>query len=66
MNDRAEQILAGGNVAGMVVRIGATVRKPPSASTVAVQALLEHLASVRFSGAPRTLVQAWTDALLTP
>ncbi len=53
MIDRAEHLLAGGNVAGRVVRVGATVRKPSTAATAAVQALLEHLASVRFSGAPR-------------
>jgi hypothetical protein len=48
-----EQLLAGGNVAGAVVRVGDTVRKPATAATPAVEALLEHLAG--FDGAPRTL-----------
>jgi Ser/Thr protein kinase RdoA (MazF antagonist) len=38
-----------------VVRVGATVRKPASASTAAVEALLEHLRSAGFDGAPRAL-----------
>ncbi len=47
--------LPGGNVADAVVRIGATVRKPPTPATPAVEALLEHLAAVGFPAAPRTL-----------
>jgi len=50
-----EQVLAGGNVAGRVVRVGATVRKPATSATPAVEALLEHLTAAGFSGAPRTL-----------
>jgi len=50
-----EQVLAGGNVAGRVVRIGTTVRKPATSATPAVEALLEHLMAAGFSGAPRTL-----------
>jgi Ser/Thr protein kinase RdoA (MazF antagonist) len=47
--------LTGGNVSASVVRVGETVRKPASASTGAVEALLEHLAAVGFEGAPRAL-----------
>jgi Ser/Thr protein kinase RdoA (MazF antagonist) len=50
-----EEPLTGGNVADAVVRVGDTVRKPVTTSTPAVEALLEHLASVGFAGAPRTL-----------
>lgn len=50
-----ELALRGGNVAAAVVRTGSTVRKPATAATPAVEALLKHLASVGFSGAPRTL-----------
>jgi hypothetical protein len=37
-----------------VVRIGATVRKPVTPATPAVEALLEHLAAEGFDAAPRT------------
>lgn len=47
-----EHILAGGNVAAGVVRVGDTVRKPVTAATPAVEALLRHLDG--FAGAPRT------------
>lgn len=47
-----EHVLAGGNVADAVVRVGDTVRKPVTASTPAVEALLRHLDG--FAGAPRT------------
>jgi Ser/Thr protein kinase RdoA (MazF antagonist) len=40
MNDPAEEVLYGGNVANAVVRIGATVRKPVTPATPAVEALL--------------------------
>jgi Ser/Thr protein kinase RdoA (MazF antagonist) len=54
--DEATEIpLTGGNVAESVVRVGATVRKPATGSSAAVEALLEHLASVGFEGAPRAL-----------
>ena len=39
-----EERLTGGNVADAVVRIGSTVRKPVTAATPAVEALLTHLA----------------------
>jgi hypothetical protein len=55
MNSSAEHILEGGNVAEDVVRVGSTVRKPASEYTAAVEALLDHLADVGFSGAPRSL-----------
>jgi hypothetical protein len=56
---REEQLveipLLGGNVSESVVRVGDTVRKPVTASTPAVEALLTHLADVEFESAPRTL-----------
>ena len=48
-----EEVLAGGNVAAQVVRIGATVRKPVTSATPAVEALLAYLSEVGFAGAPR-------------
>jgi Ser/Thr protein kinase RdoA (MazF antagonist) len=51
----AEEVLSGGNVAAQVVRVGATVRKPVTAATPAVHALLDHLALVGCDGAPRAL-----------
>jgi Ser/Thr protein kinase RdoA (MazF antagonist) len=53
--DEPEIALTGGNVSESVVRVGATVRKPASESSAAVEALLDHLASVGFDGAPRAL-----------
>lgn len=54
--DEASEIpLTGGNVSASVVRVGATVRKPATESSAAVEALLEHLASAGFEGAPRAL-----------
>jgi len=50
-----EQDLTGGNVAGSVRRVGDTVGKPSGPWTTGVDALLTHLATVGFSGAPRTL-----------
>ena len=50
-----EQVLAGGNVAGRVVRVGQTVRKPATAATPAVTALLHHLTSVGSEASPRHL-----------
>lgn len=50
----SEELLDGGNVAGRVVRIGATVRKPANPATAAVDALLTHLRDVGFTGAPRS------------
>jgi hypothetical protein len=51
----SEEILTGGNVAGQVVRVGSTVRKPATAQTSGVEAVLAHLAETGFEGAPRTL-----------
>jgi hypothetical protein len=50
-----EEGLSGGNVAEEVVRVGGTVRRPGTAATSSVEAFLEHLHRVGFSGAPRTL-----------
>ncbi|TDC66325.1 aminoglycoside phosphotransferase family protein [Micromonospora sp. KC207] len=52
----AEEIpLTGGNVTAGVVRVGDTVRRRVGPWTPAVHALLEHLWSVGFRGAPRPL-----------
>jgi hypothetical protein len=51
----SEERLYGGNVADSVVRVGATVRKPVTAATRSVEAFLEHLFEVGFTGAPRSL-----------
>lgn len=53
--EATEVALTGGNVASAVVRVGATVRKPTTPSTPAVEAVLRHLELVGFDGAPRTL-----------
>lgn len=50
-----EQPLSGGNVSADVVRSGDTVRKPAGDWTVGVEALLTHLESAGYAGAPRTL-----------
>ena len=50
--------LAGGRTSG-ARRVGASVRKPRTTSTPAVHALLTHLDSVGFDGAPRP---RWFDA----
>jgi Ser/Thr protein kinase RdoA (MazF antagonist) len=50
-----EELLTGGNVAGRVVRAGYTVRKPAGPATRAISALLDHLATAGFDGAPRNL-----------
>ena len=55
MDSSVEHVLEGGNVAEAVVRVGLTVRKPATASTAAVEALLDHFVNVGFSGAPRSL-----------
>lgn len=54
-----EEPLVGGNT-GVVVRVGDTVRRQAGHWTPAVHALLDHLESVGFDGAPRAL---GTDAL---
>ncbi|WP_202878353.1 phosphotransferase enzyme family protein [Kribbella jejuensis] len=48
-----EEVLTGGNVADVVVRIGSTVRKPAMAHTAGVEAVLEHLKD--FEASPQTL-----------
>lgn len=53
--DPVEEVLHGGNVSGEVVRVGATVRKPLTAATPAVEAFLEHLEQAEFGAAPRSL-----------
>jgi Ser/Thr protein kinase RdoA (MazF antagonist) len=55
MTEAEEHVLAGGNVADVVVRIGDTVRKPGLPQTPAVEAFLSYLNDAGFSGAPRTL-----------
>ncbi|GAA3637633.1 phosphotransferase [Microlunatus ginsengisoli] len=47
--------LAGGNVAGEVLKIGSVVHKPATAATPAVAALLRHLEHVGCVAAPRWL-----------
>ncbi|HWC82590.1 MAG TPA: phosphotransferase [Pseudonocardiaceae bacterium] len=55
MPDEVEVPLAGGNASAGVVRVGDTVRRPSGPWTPAVHALLGHLRSVGFRGAPRVL-----------
>lgn len=47
--------LAGGHDSGRVTRIGGTVRKPVRPWTRSVHAVLRHLESVGFAGAPRVI-----------
>lgn len=61
--DAVELPLAGGNVSASVVRVGSTVRKPASAATGAVEALLAHLEAAGFGGAPRALGRDGRDRL---
>jgi hypothetical protein len=51
--DHADEVLAGARPRG-IVRIGDTVRRPPSESPLAAD-LLRHLEAVRFAGAPKLL-----------
>lgn len=51
----AEITLVGGRVTPGVVRIGSTVRRPPTANSDFVRQLLAHLAARGFDGAPRWL-----------
>jgi Ser/Thr protein kinase RdoA (MazF antagonist) len=64
VSEMSEVPLTGGNVSASVVRVGETVRKPASASTAAVEALLGHLASAGFEGAPRALGRDGTGRLM--
>jgi hypothetical protein len=50
-----EIALAGGFGTPGVVRVGATVRRPPGENAAFVHALLRHLERVGFTGAPRLL-----------
>jgi hypothetical protein len=54
--DRVEVPLDGGFTnAGLVARVGDTVRRPQRSTSAATHALLEHLERVGFEGAPRFL-----------
>jgi hypothetical protein len=54
--DEGEEIpLTGGDVTEGLVRVGDTVRRPPGERPEMVRALLKHLESVGFAGAPRFL-----------
>lgn len=50
-----EQELSGGNISAGVVRLGGTVHRPTGPWTPSVHALLRHLESRGFTGAPRVL-----------
>lgn len=51
-----EELLLGGSTnAGLVTRVGDTVRRPLRPTSDATRALLDHLARVGFEGAPRYL-----------
>jgi Ser/Thr protein kinase RdoA (MazF antagonist) len=58
--DEPGEPLLGGDVSDGVVRVGATVRRPPTAASAMVRRVLEHLESTGFDGVPRWLGQ---DAL---
>ncbi len=53
--DQAEIPLGGGDVTEGLVRVGDTVRRPAGPHSPLVHALLTHLESVGFQGAPRFL-----------
>lgn len=55
MDELTELILEGGATTQGVVRVGDTVRRPLHARSAYVHAVLEHLESVDFDGAPRLL-----------
>ena len=50
---------------GLVHRIGSTVRRPIAPAAAATHALLAHLASVGFDGAPRVVAADATTETLT-
>ena len=52
---RGKPLAGGMDSTHAVVRVGDTVRRPPTASSAAVRALLLHLEEVGFDGAPRYL-----------
>jgi hypothetical protein len=49
------QLHGGATNAGLVTRVGATVRRPQGPTSAATHAVLEHLERVGFDGAPRFL-----------
>ncbi len=53
--DQREITLVGGRTTAVVVRVGDTVRRPPTANSEFVRSLLRHLEAVGFNGAPRYL-----------
>src|SRR3954471_11507083 len=54
--DRSEVPLEGGTASrGLVVRLGDTVRRPQTAASPGIHAILQHLERVGFDGAPRYL-----------
>jgi hypothetical protein len=56
LGEPVEEILSGGFTnAGLVMRVGDTVRRPRGPASAATRALLEHLERVGFDGAPRFL-----------
>ena len=55
MNLHREEPLAGGNTGVSVIRVGDTVRRPARPWSSSVDALLLHLESIGFEGAPRAL-----------
>ena len=54
-SDQEEIPLRGGRVTHGIVRIGDTVRRPPTANSEFVRRLLQHLAVKGFGGAPTSL-----------
>jgi Phosphotransferase enzyme family len=54
-NHREVLLLGGYTNAGLVTRVGDTVRRPTGPSSPAVHTLLDHLERVGFDGAPRLL-----------
>jgi hypothetical protein len=57
VSDRADEVVLPGGTAnrGLVVRVGGTVRRPRTATSHAVHALLLHLERTGYPGAPRVL-----------
>ena len=63
---QADGPLSGGTAnRGLVIRVGDTVRRPTAPCWPATHALLAHLSSVGFDGAPRVLAADSTTELLT-
>ncbi len=54
-DDQAETPLHGGRITHSVVRVGNTVRRPPTPNSEFVRLLLRHLANRDFEGAPASL-----------